>query len=145
MLYVEKQFAVIGNPIKHSLSPAMHNAGYETLGINAEYQRFRVEEHCLEEAVKGLRALGFAGWNVTLPHKEAIVSFMDTLTPEAEKAGAVNTVKNQNGRLIGHNTDGKGFVRSVENDLRGLKGKKQFFLVQAGPAKGLLWLWPSRE
>lgn len=137
MLYVEKQFAVIGNPIKHSLSPAMHNAGYETLGINAEYQRFRVEEHCLEEAVKGLRALGFAGWNVTLPHKEAIVSFMDTLTPEAEKAGAVNTVKNQNGRLIGHNTDGKGFVRSVENDLRGLKGKKAVLLGAGGASKGI--------
>lgn len=134
---MEKHYAVIGDPIEHSLSPGMHNAGYEALGINAQYQRFHVKPSHLAEAVEGLCALGFSGWNVTLPHKETIVSLMDTLTPEAKRAGAVNTVKIHQGQRIGHNTDGDGFVRSVEGSFDGFKGKKAVLLGAGGASKGI--------
>ncbi|KUO78646.1 MAG: shikimate dehydrogenase [Desulfosporosinus sp. BRH_c37] len=134
---MEKHYTVIGDPIEHSLSPGMHNAGYEALGINAEYQRFRVEPRYLAEAVEGLCALGFSGWNVTLPHKEKIISLLDRLTPEARRAGAVNTVKIHEGQRIGHNTDGNGFVRSVERKLDGFKGKKAVLLGAGGASKGI--------
>ena len=134
---MEKHFAVIGHPIEHSLSPSMHNAGYKALGLDAEYQRFHVEPSHLAEAVEGLCALGFAGWNVTLPHKEQIIALLDTLTPQARRAGAVNTVKIREGQRIGHNTDGDGFVRSVEGELNGFKGKKAVLLGAGGASKGI--------
>ncbi|SPF43539.1 Shikimate dehydrogenase [Candidatus Desulfosporosinus infrequens] len=134
---MEKHYAVIGHPIEHSFSPAMHQAGYEVLGVNAKYHRFDVEPSHLTEAVEGLCALGFSGWNVTLPHKEHILSLLDTLTPQAKRAGAVNTVKIQEGKRIGHNTDGLGFVRSVEGELNGFKGKKAVLLGAGGAAKGI--------
>jgi shikimate dehydrogenase len=134
---MEKHYAVIGHPIEHSLSPGMHNAGYNALGIEAEYQRFDVEPSHLAEAVEGLWALGFSGWNVTLPHKEQIIPLLDTLTPQAKRAGAVNTVKIQEGERIGHNTDGDGFVRSVEGELKGFKGKKAVLLGAGGASKGI--------
>jgi len=134
---MEKHFAVIGDPIEHSLSPRMHNAGYEALQIDAEYQRFHVEPCHLPEAVEGLCVLGFSGWNVTLPHKETIIPLLDTLTPEAKRAGAVNTVKIHEGQRIGHNTDGDGFIRSVEGNLNGFKGKKAVLLGAGGASKGI--------
>lgn len=134
---MEKHYAVIGDPIQHSLSPGMHNAGYKALGIKAEYHRFRVKPGQLAQAVDGLCALGFSGWNVTIPHKEPIVSLLDTLTPEARRAGAVNTVKIDEGQRIGHNTDGAGFVRSVEGELNGFQAKKAVLLGAGGAAKGI--------
>ena len=134
---MEKHYAVIGAPIEHSLSPWMHRAGYAAVGVDADYQRFHVEPSHLAEAVEGLCALGFSGWNVTLPHKEHIIPFLDALTPEARRAGAVNTVKIHEGRRIGHNTDGNGFVRSVEADLNGFKGKKAVLLGAGGASKGI--------
>jgi len=137
MLNVEKHYAVIGDPIQHSLSPEMHNTGYQALGVNAKYQRFQVKADRLAEAVKGLHALGFSGWNVTLPHKESILALLDTLTPQAKRAGAVNTVKIYEGQMIGHNTDGDGFVRSVEEELKGFLGKKAVLLGAGGASKGI--------
>lgn len=134
---MEKHYAVIGDPIAHSLSPEMHNAGYKALGIDAEYQRFHVDPSHLAEAVEGLCALGFSGWNVTLPHKEKIIAHMDNLTPEARRAGAVNTVKILDGQRIGHNTDGAGFIRSVEGEINGFKGKKAVLLGAGGASKGI--------
>ncbi|AET66676.1 shikimate 5-dehydrogenase [Desulfosporosinus orientis DSM 765] len=134
---MEKHFAVIGDPIEHSLSPWMHNAGYKTLEIDAEYQRFRVETNHLAESIKGLCALGFSGWNVTIPHKESIIPYLDHLTPQAKRAQAVNTVKYHQGQLIGHNTDGDGFIRSVEVDLREFEGKKAVLLGAGGACKGI--------
>lgn len=134
---MEKHYAVIGDPIQHSLSPWMHNAGYRALGVKAQYHRFRVQSAHLFEAVEGLCALEFSGWNVTIPHKESIVSLLDTLTPEAQSAGAVNTVKIQEGQRIGHNTDGAGFVRSVEADMNGFQGKKAVLLGAGGASKGI--------
>lgn len=134
---MEKHYAVIGDPIEHSLSPGMHNAGYEASGIDAEYQRFRVQPCHLAEAIEGLCALGYSGWNVTLPHKEKIIPLLDTLTPAARRAGAVNTVKILEGQRIGHNTDGVGFIRSVEGSLDGFKGKKAVLLGAGGASKGI--------
>ncbi|TGE34202.1 shikimate dehydrogenase [Desulfosporosinus sp. Sb-LF] len=142
---MEKHYAVIGTPIDHSLSPWMHNAGYKALGIDAEYQRFNVEPSHLAEAVEGLCSLGFSGWNVTLPHKEPIISLLDALTPEARRAGAVNTVKILDGQRIGHNTDGVGFVRSVQDDLKGFKGKKAVLLGAGGAAKGIALALAEQE
>ena len=140
---MEKHFAVIGDPIEHSLSPVMHRAAFKAKGIEAEYQRFRVSPDNLGAAVSGLTALGFAGWNVTIPHKEKIIPFLHELTPEAKRAGAVNTVKVDSGRLIGHNTDGQGFVRSIETELVGtdsrgwFNGKNAVILGAGGAAKGI--------
>ena len=134
---MEKHFAVLGDPIEHSLSPLMHTAGYKALGVEAEYQRFRVHPDNLAAAVDGLCALGFAGWNVTLPHKERIIPFLDTLTPQARRAGAVNTVKIHNGQRIGHNTDGDGFVRSAAEVLASFPNKKAVILGAGGAAKGI--------
>ena len=134
---MEKHYAVIGDPIQHSLSPWMHRAGYAAMGIDAEYQRFHVEPGYLAEAVDGLCALGFSGWNVTLPHKETIIPFLDTLTPQAARAGAVNTVKIHEGQRMGHNTDGDGLVRSLQGDLNEFKGKKAVLLGAGGAAKGI--------
>lgn len=134
---MEKHFAVIGDPIGHSLSPLMHEAGFRATGLDARYYRFRVEPEKLAEAVSGLKALGFRGWNVTVPHKENIIPFLDELTDEAGKIGAVNTVKVENGRLIGHNTDGTGFIRSIEKDIAEFSGKQAVILGAGGAAKSI--------
>lgn len=133
---MEKHFAVIGDPIAHSLSPLLHNTGYQARGLDAEYLRFRVAASGLKEAIKGLCTLGFEGWNVTIPHKENIIPLLDELTPEATKAGAVNTVKYTDGKLIGHNTDGSGFIRAIETQIS-FSGKKAIILGAGGAAKGI--------
>ncbi|MEL1135151.1 shikimate dehydrogenase [Desulfitobacterium sp. THU1] len=134
---MEKHFAVIGDPIAHSLSPIMHQAGYKAAGYEADYQKFEVKPEALGEAVRGLKALGFTGWNVTVPHKEAIIPYLDELTVEAQRAGAVNTVKLMHNRLLGHNTDGSGFIRSLKDHLELDKGKKIAILGAGGAAKGI--------
>ncbi|CAA7601601.1 shikimate kinase/shikimate dehydrogenase [Acididesulfobacillus acetoxydans] len=134
---MESYYAVIGDPIDHSLSPLMHTAGYRALGLEAKYLRFRVSRDQLKDAAIGLRSLGFAGWNVTIPHKEAIISYLDELTPAAVAAGAVNTVKNSEGRLIGHNTDGEGFIRAVSESVSSWQGKTAVILGAGGAARGI--------
>lgn len=134
---MENHFAVIGNPIAHSLSPEMHRGGYRELGLEADYLRLQVESSTLPQAVQGLKALGFTGWNVTVPFKEQIIPYLDELTAEALEAGAVNTVKVQGGRLIGHNTDGQGFVRSIQSELTLKKGMPVVILGAGGAAKGI--------
>ena len=104
---------VLGYPVEHSLSPAMQNAAFAHLGLDWAYVPLPVAPDCLGDAVRGLRALGFAGANVTLPHKERALAFLDDLAPEARALGAVNTVVNQGGRLVGHNTDAAGFLAAL--------------------------------
>ncbi|MFB0543245.1 MAG: shikimate dehydrogenase [Candidatus Bathyarchaeia archaeon] len=105
---------LIGRPVKHSLSPLMHNTAFEELGLNYTYLAFEVEESSLEEAVKGLKSLGVCGFNVTIPHKIGIVEYLDEMDKSAADVGAVNTVVNRNGRLIGYNTDVQGVVFALE-------------------------------
>ncbi|NGQ94179.1 shikimate dehydrogenase [Brevibacillus sp. SYP-B805] len=104
---------LLGHPVHHSQSPAMHNAAFAALKLPYAYAAFNVAPEQLPEAVAGVRALGMRGVNVTIPHKVAIVPLLDEIDPLAKRIGAVNTVVNDNGRLIGYNTDGKGYVRSL--------------------------------
>ncbi len=105
------KLGIIGDPIGHSLSPALHNYLLEHLNIEGEYRAYRVGKHELEDFLAAHREL--VGFNVTIPHKERIVSYLDALSPEAQRIGAVNTVKNEQGRLLGYNTDSLGFLRSL--------------------------------
>src|SRR6266540_115406 len=105
--------AILGDPVAHSRSPAMHNAAFAALGLDFVYVALRVRPPDLRRAVLGIRALGFVGLNVTVPHKEAIIPLLDDLSPAARAIGAVNTVVRRGGRLEGHNTDAQGFIRAV--------------------------------
>ncbi|NLP36967.1 MAG: shikimate dehydrogenase [Firmicutes bacterium] len=104
---------LIGNPVIYSQSPAMHNAAFKHLNLPAVYLAFQVEEEQVPEAVQAVRALQMIGINVTVPHKEAVVPYLDQLDDTALKCGAVNTIVNQDGKLVGYNTDGLGFLDSL--------------------------------
>ncbi len=130
-------FALIGDPVEGSLSPPMHNAAFRHLGLNCLYVAFRVPSPLLREAVLGVRAMGMGGLNVTFPHKTAILPFLDELDPSAREVGAVNTVKNEGGRLIGFNTDGEGAVRFLREKLGSLKGKRAVMLGAGGAARAI--------
>jgi len=133
-----KTVALIGYPLGHTLSPAMHNAGYKYLGLDYEYVALEVPPEDLSQAVDGLRALHFAGFNVTIPHKEKVVPLLDEITPLARQIGAVNTVQNQEGKLIGFNTDGPGFIESLHQDARfDPKGKKAVILGAGGAGRAV--------
>ena len=104
---------LLGSPVSHSLSPLMHNEAYRILGLDYVYLCFDVGEDSLEEAVKGLKACGIAGFNLTMPNKTRILPLLDGLSESASLIGAVNTVVRRDNALIGYNTDGVGFMRSV--------------------------------
>ncbi|HUK55408.1 MAG TPA: shikimate dehydrogenase [Nitrospiria bacterium] len=127
-------FGIIGYPIRHSLSPLMHNAAFEALGLDYCYIPLTVEPPRVRSAVKALRWLQFRGFNVTIPHKQRIMAYLDRLTPEAKLIGAVNTVDIHQGRLIGHNTDGRGFLRSVMEVTGQTVTDKRVLLLGAGGA-----------
>ena len=115
---------VIGDPVRHSLSPTLHNAAFAHLGLDWTYVAFEVRAGRGSEAVTAMRVLGVEGLSVTMPHKDAVAAACDELSPTAELLGAVNCVRRDGDRLIGENTDGAGFVRSLRNqagaDLAGL-------------------------
>ncbi|HZG60592.1 MAG TPA: shikimate dehydrogenase [Anoxybacillus sp.] len=135
---MKKLFGLIGCPVHHSMSPLMHNDAFKRTGIDAYYHAFHVEKEHLKDAVQGMRALGIAGFNVTIPHKTAIVPFLDDIDEMALQIGAVNTVVNENGRLIGYNTDGEGFVRALCEELNiELAGKRILLIGAGGAARGI--------
>jgi shikimate dehydrogenase len=109
-----RQFGLIGWPVGHSVSPAMHNAAFAHQKMNSYYGAYPVAAEDLKAALDGIRALGFGGVNVTIPHKEAVLPLLDEVAPTARQVGAVNTIAVRGGRLIGYNTDGWGFVSSLE-------------------------------
>lgn len=124
---------LLGSPVAHSKSPAIHNAAFAATGVNAAYLAFEVAPEKLEAAVAGLVALGATGWNVTMPHKTAMAALCDELSPAARIVGAVNTVVVQDGRLTGHITDGSGFTAALTD--RGFNpAGKQVALFGAGGA-----------
>jgi shikimate dehydrogenase len=125
---------IIGNPIRHSLSPLMQNAAFAAGNLDYVYVPFAVTPENLEQAVIGLKALGVCGFNVTIPHKTAIIQFLDRLDESAESAGAVNTVQLCGTSLIGYNTDGAGLVDSLSTDLAFSPGPEQILVVGAGGA-----------
>ena len=111
-----KRAFVFSSSAGHSLSPAMHNAAFAALGLDARYEAVGLTERELPEAVAGLRADDVFGANVTIPHKVAVMLLMDELTLEAQAVGAVNTILNRGGTLVGHNTDASGFARALRED-----------------------------
>jgi shikimate dehydrogenase len=129
---------VFGFPVGHSMSPLMHNTAFAALELNYTYGAFEVEKGALKKAVEGIRALGFRGVNVTIPHKVEVMDYLDEIDEEARQIGAVNTIVNENGTLIGYNTDGQGYVRSLTEEWNTpLKGKKVVILGAGGAARGV--------
>ncbi|HLA37638.1 MAG TPA: shikimate dehydrogenase, partial [Candidatus Brocadiales bacterium] len=128
-------YGLIGNPVGHSLGPYVHNAAFRELGINAVYLPFKVEN--LSEFVQGFRGLKVQGYSVTIPHKEAIVPLLDGLDPLAREIGAVNTVVNKAGNLMGYNTDSTAAMRELEEAMGDLKGKKATLIGAGGAARAI--------
>ena len=124
--------AVIGDPIGHSLSPVMHNAAFQTLGLDCIYIPCRVRPEQLNSAVTGIRALNFKGVNVTIPHKQAIVSQLDEIFGDSLLSGSVNTIINRKGKLYGTSTDGTGLIRSLREEGGFEVGGKNVLILGAG-------------
>jgi shikimate dehydrogenase len=132
-----KLIAIIGDPVEHSLSPAMHNAAFDALDLDYVYMALRVPSGALEGAIATARVLKMAGMNVTHPHKIKIQSLLDKLDKSAELVGAVNTVKNDRGKLIGYNTDGAGAVRALKSEAGELAGRRVLLLGAGGAARAI--------
>lgn len=129
---------IFGDPIAHTRSPAMHNAAFRSLTLPYVYVPFHVRPGELAKATRGIRALNLRGINVTVPHKERIIRSLDTLSPEAELCGAVNTVVNRDGRLFGDNTDGRGFVNSLQENGLAPRGAEVVLIGAGGSARAVL-------
>ncbi|TWE02466.1 shikimate dehydrogenase [Neobacillus bataviensis] len=134
---MKKLFGVLGNPIGHSMSPVMHNDLFSLYNIDAEYLPFLVQEDELRDAVNGLRALGAGGFNVTVPHKSSIIPFLDEVDELAASIGAVNTVVNKDGKLIGYNTDGLGFLKGLDAYINKIEGQKILVIGAGGAARAI--------
>lgn len=133
-----KLCAVIGNPVKHSLSPAMHNAAFQAVNLNYAYLAFCVEN--VKGCLDGMRALPtFRGMSVTIPHKLTVMEHLDEIDPLAQHVGCVNTITNENGRLIGTITDGLGTVRAFENAGVSLRGKNILCLGAGGAVRAVAY------
>jgi len=128
--------AVIGNPVEHSLSPAMHNAAFEAMQLNYAYLAFRVTD--VAGCLAGMRALaGFRGLSVTIPHKAAVMAHLDEIEPMARHVGSVNTITNEGGRLIGATTDGPGTVKAFADAGVTLAGRKVVLLGSGGAVRAV--------
>ena len=134
-----KRFAVIGHPVSHSLSPLLHNTAYSLLGLECSYEAVDVGPHLLGEAVRDFKERGYCGLNVTIPHKEAIVKFVDTQSDESKAARAVNTVMFDNGRAYGHNTDVYGVAASLERYRTEIQGRLAVVLGAGGSARAIVY------
>ncbi|WP_110926948.1 shikimate dehydrogenase [Bacillus massiliglaciei] len=135
---MKKIYGVIGDPIAHSMSPAIHNDAFRHQGIEAAYHHFHVKPEDLQDAVKGMKAIGVSGFNVTIPHKQNIIPLLDEVDELALAIGAVNTVSWEEGRYVGYNTDGKGFYKSL-SDLSegGLKDSRTLIIGAGGAARAI--------
>lgn len=132
-----KLTGLLGSPVEHSISPMMHNEAFRQLGLDYVYLGFDVKEDQLKTAVDGLKAIGVRGFNLTMPDKNRMAELADRLSPAAELIGAVNTVVNDNGILIGHNTDGIGFMRSVQDAGYEIIGREMTLLGAGGAATAI--------
>jgi shikimate dehydrogenase len=127
-------FGLIGNPVEHSLSPLMHNRAFAAIGSNAVYLAFRVID--LDSAIRGIKALNFKGVSVTLPHKVAVMDYLDEVDETAARIGAVNTVVNKQGRLIGYNTDCPGALEALRTQTT-IEGKSVALIGAGGAARAI--------
>ena len=135
--------AVIGHPIGHSLSPQIHNAAFSEKNLNYVYVAFEVQD--VRAALEGVRALGIAGLSVTIPHKVAAMQEMDMIDPIAEDIGCINTVVNQEGQLLGLNTDGLGALNSLLESGCDPKGKNVLLLGSGGAARAIAFTLAHKE
>ena len=133
-----RTYCIIGDPVDHSLSPAMHNAAFKALNLNCTYIAFRVAENELEAGIQSLRNTNIAGFNVTMPHKIAAMKFLDDLDDTCLKINAVNTVNNENGRFKGYNTDMYGFIQPLKKRKISLAGKTVLLMGAGGAARAVL-------
>lgn len=132
-----KVVCIFGDPVSHSLSPAMHNAAFEALGLNMAYVPFHVPADPpggLKRAVSAIRALSIHGLNITIPHKERVTGYLDEVDGHAQAVGAVNTVVNRAGRLVGYNTDGEGYLQGLKLDTGFTPGGRKVVIIGAGGA-----------
>jgi shikimate dehydrogenase len=135
-----KVVGIFGYPIGHTLSPRMHNAAFQALGLDMIYLPFQVKPDDLEGALHGIRALNLVGVNLTQPHKSAALGHLDELSEEAEQIGAVNTVVNRGETLIGYNTDARGFLRSLQEDYGfDPRGKHAVVFGAGGAGRAICW------
>jgi shikimate dehydrogenase len=129
-----KLYLLIGKPVRHSLSPVLHNAAFKALKLNCVYLAAPVEADSVSDALNGFRALNIAGANVTSPHKEAVIAHLDQVSDEARALSSVNTILNNNGKLTGMSTDGIGFIKALENTFKNLQVSQPVMIVGAGGA-----------
>ena len=132
-----KKYVVIGDPIAHSMSPVMHNDLFQFYQIEAKYDLFHIKKGMLKEGLSQLKEMDIAGFNITVPHKSDIIPFLDELDPLSQAIGAVNTVVNENGKWIGYNTDGYGYVRGLLTILPTLSDKKVMLIGAGGAARAI--------
>lgn len=133
-----KLYGLIGERLTHSMSPQIHSMLMESIGIQGHYSLFQVQKHRLSEAVHGLSALGAVGANVTIPYKVSIIKYLDFLSPEAQKIGAVNTIAFKNEKIIGYNTDYHGFKKALKAASIEISGKKAVILGTGGASRAVL-------
>jgi shikimate dehydrogenase len=127
-------YGVFGDPVRHSRSPIMLGRAFAETGTNAAYVAFHVKPEGLGEAVRGVRALGLSGVNVTIPHKVEVMQYLDEIDETARVIGAVNTIVHRDGRLIGYNTDGIGYVRSLKEETGAKLSDARILMLGAGGA-----------
>ena len=137
ILGTTKVIGLFGYPVEHSLSPLMHNAAFEYLGLDYCYVTFSVRPETLSDAVRGIRAFNLRGVNVTIPHKENVIPFIDKVSEEASFIGAINTILNSDGTLIGYNTDGRGFMASLAEAGIPVEGKTVLILGAGGACRAI--------
>lgn len=133
-----KTYAVIGDPIEHSLSPLMHNAAFKALGLDCTYIAYRVPRGELKEGVESLKQIKIAGFNVTIPHKIEMMKYLDEASSECRTIGATNTVLNDDGRLVGYNTDMDGFLEPIKKKKLEISGQNVLLLGAGGAARAIV-------
>ena len=132
-----KLTGLLGSPVSHSISPMMHNEAFQQLGLDYAYMAFDIELEKLASVVEALRIMNVRGFNLTMPHKNAMCSLCDSLSPAAEIIGAVNTVVNDGGHLTGYTTDGTGYMHALKEDGYDIIGKKMTLLGAGGAATSI--------
>ncbi|MHA1985552.1 MAG: shikimate dehydrogenase [Promethearchaeota archaeon] len=135
-----KIFCVIGHPIEHSMSPIMWNPALQELGLDYAYLAFDVHPNDLKKAINGIRSLGIIGVNITIPHKNAVIKYMDEVDPIALKIGAINTIKNEEGILKARNTDAGGAKKSLLDKGVDISGKNLLILGSGGVSRAIAYI-----
>ena len=134
-----KKYFVIGNPVNHSLSPKLQNYWLKENNINALYDKIKLNENDLENFIKDIRQQKITGCNVTVPFKQAVIPFLDKLSPEAKQTRSVNTIIFNDGSLVGHNTDIVGFTKAIQGLSFNLRGKKVLILGAGGVVPSIIF------